>query len=533
MLPAYGMRQHTGRVALVEEEDLAIRDRSEVDRYGAERDALATARRAEDGGVAGIVDVEVEAKRGAAGGRAIAERRGVLRIVGTGIGLESRPDAGERQDIGEVLGIDQRTPDVEPAVSRQRAEIGLRGVDSFDARLETHVLAGLEDQLRILVGGLDVILSDDDLRGYVAVPDGATFGLGDRFVRVGGHPQGVLILESRTGARAEVLADHHAQAEPFLEPVAAVGRELADGGARPDRDTAHRVAIANRQFAEEGRHLGIGKGREARERNHSDMASTDPRTKACDKVLVADNGVEVGRHARRTNHRDPAVDAGGEMRQQLRQQEWCQLPDRADGVDEFAQLRLKPVELFAPVGALRHARQKNSGDAGLRLSRRPIRDSQYTAGLAVTTFGGVLKLALTFERGADQVRKVAHRIVDARVADEVDVVHEAVVEPGQRAIGLRPMRVQLLDARRIEIRSRAFEARKERAVLERDGAVIERQRVVELIGQSAPPIFFSSEIPELPEDHKPSFLPHTLISLGLGTDGRIWGGGASIEARAG
>ena len=91
----------------------------------AERDALARAGRSLDQGVAGIGHVEIETQRRAAGGRAVAERRRVRRIVRTRIDRQPRPDAGERHDVDQVAGADQRLAHVVPAVDRNRAEPGL------------------------------------------------------------------------------------------------------------------------------------------------------------------------------------------------------------------------------------------------------------------------------------------------------------------------------------------------------------------------------------------------------------------------
>ena len=66
------------------------------------------------------------------------------------------------------------------------------------------------------------------------------------------------------------------------------------------------------------------------------------------------------------------------------------------------------------------------------------------------------------------------------------LIHEAVVETRECAIGLSAMRVEFLSARRIEVESGALEGRQERAVLQRDGVVVDRNRVVELIGQPEP-----------------------------------------------
>jgi hypothetical protein len=85
------------------------------------------------------------------------------------------------------LGVDQRTPHVVPAVSRQRAEPGLHRVDGLETGVEAHVLANFEDQLRVFVGDLGPLLGDDHFGYDIAVADRAALGLGDRLIGVVGY----------------------------------------------------------------------------------------------------------------------------------------------------------------------------------------------------------------------------------------------------------------------------------------------------------------------------------------------------------
>ena len=127
--------------------------------------------------------------------------------------------------------------------------------------------------------------------------------------------------------------------------------------------------------------------------------------------------------------------------------EWGQLPDRADRVFELAEFLLEPAELSPPVGTLGRTREEDAGDPRLCIGWRTIRDRQNASRLEVLAFLGVLNLALTVERRADGIGKGLAWIFDARIADQVDVVLEAVVQTRECAIALRAMRVEFFDAR--------------------------------------------------------------------------------------
>src|SRR5579875_901387 len=316
MLPAERPGENEGGITLVEEKDLAFGNRAEVCRDRAEGDALAAAGRAEHRGMSRIADVQVQPERRAAAGRAVAKRGRVLRIVGAGVGLQSGPDAGERQDVGEVLGSYEWAADIVPAVAGKRAEPRLDRVDGLDARVEAHVLTDLEDQLRVLVGDIGPLLSDDDLGRRVAEADRAALGLGDGLIGVRRHLQRMLVLEGGAGAGTEMLADHAPQSEPLLEPVAAIDRKLAYRGARANRDAAHRIAVADGQLAQERRHLGVRERRKAGERDDTDMAPADARLESRDEVQAADDRIEVNRRTRRDDPAYASVDAAREMRKQ-------------------------------------------------------------------------------------------------------------------------------------------------------------------------------------------------------------------------
>src|SRR5208337_2385273 len=93
MLSAESLGQNVGRVALVEEKDLPVRDCTEVHRDRAERYALAAPGWTVDSSVTGVSNMEVQPKWRAAGSCAVAQGRRVLRVIRAGVGREARPDA--------------------------------------------------------------------------------------------------------------------------------------------------------------------------------------------------------------------------------------------------------------------------------------------------------------------------------------------------------------------------------------------------------------------------------------------------------
>ena len=80
---------------------------------------------------------------------------------------------------------------IEPSQASTLLMLSRRGI-------EAHVLADLEEQPGGFVGLYCAIGGDDHLGRGVAEADLAGFGFGHRIVGVGGHPERVLVLESRS-----------------------------------------------------------------------------------------------------------------------------------------------------------------------------------------------------------------------------------------------------------------------------------------------------------------------------------------------
>ncbi len=245
VLSAECLGQNKRRVTRVEEEDLAVWNCAEVCRDRSERNALAAPGRVVDAGMARVADMQVEPERRAARCRAIAKRGRVLGIVGARIHREPWPDTCQRQDVGEVLSVDQRPAHVIPTVPWQRTKPRLNCIYRFDPRVESHVLANLEHELRVLIRNVSLVLGDNHFWSDVAVSDRSSLGLCDRLVGVSRHLECMLVLKGCAGAGTEVLANDAAKSEPLLEPVPSVDGELAYRGSWPDWNSTDRVAITD------------------------------------------------------------------------------------------------------------------------------------------------------------------------------------------------------------------------------------------------------------------------------------------------
>ena len=198
----------------------------------------------------------------------------------------------------------------------QRTKPRLNCIYRFDPRVESHVLANLEHELRVLIRNFSLVLGDNHFWSDVAVSDRSSLGLCDRLAGVSRHLECMLVLKGCAGAGTEVLANDAAKSEPLLEPVPSVDGELAYRGSWPDWNSTDRVAITDGEFAQERGHLRKREGRKTRQSDDAYVSSADARLESRDQVLIAENRVEVGRRSRYGDLVQAPVDATGEMREQ-------------------------------------------------------------------------------------------------------------------------------------------------------------------------------------------------------------------------
>ena len=100
--------EHVERVAFVEREDVRARITELLREQKRKQRRFAAAGRSDDQRVADVADVQVQTKRRCAGRRRVGKRRALRRIERTRLLRKSRPDARERQQIGEVERVQQR-----------------------------------------------------------------------------------------------------------------------------------------------------------------------------------------------------------------------------------------------------------------------------------------------------------------------------------------------------------------------------------------------------------------------------------------
>ena len=110
------MREDVGRVVLVEQEDLGVGVPEELGHDQPDQGRLAGSGGPEDQRVAHVAHVEVQPERRRARRGGVEERGAPLRKRGTGVRLQPGPDAGEREQIGQVQGVEERLADVLVAV---------------------------------------------------------------------------------------------------------------------------------------------------------------------------------------------------------------------------------------------------------------------------------------------------------------------------------------------------------------------------------------------------------------------------------
>jgi hypothetical protein len=79
------------------------------------------------------------------------------------------------------------------------------------------------------------------------------------------------------------------------------------------------------------------------------VPSADAWFRSGDEVLIAQNRIERHRAARRSHVGNAAVDAGGDVREQLIHAKTGQLPYRAHRVDKVLELLVKPFPLAIAV----------------------------------------------------------------------------------------------------------------------------------------------------------------------------------------
>src|SRR6516164_3675409 len=104
---------------------------------------------------------------------------------------------------------------------------------------------------------------------------------------------------------------------------------------------------------------------------------------------------------------------------------------------------------------MRSARYEYSCNACLNVRWRTVGDGQHAPSFEVLAFRRVLNLALLIYGRADRIRERSRGVVSAWVPNQVDVVHEAVIKTCECAVSLRPMSIEFLGARRVQIESHA------------------------------------------------------------------------------
>ncbi len=116
-------------------------------------------------------------------------------------------------------------------MSGYRAKIRVNSVHVLDACRKAVTQELFAHFLGIRIGGLSIVLDDDDVHGQIAVVHPPTVSLGHCVIRVGGHIERMLILKRRRRVGStEALFEEPLEIQPFSETSCAAERIAA---ARP------------------------------------------------------------------------------------------------------------------------------------------------------------------------------------------------------------------------------------------------------------------------------------------------------------
>ena len=291
---AAGIDRGPHRPALVEGADRDPGIAQGLQRHRAEQHRFAGAGRAEDQAVADVADVQVDPERRRAGRGAMHQRRRAGRIEGAGVFFAARPDAGQRQQIGQVAGVDHRPADVRDACGpAATAEPRLHGVHRLDPRREAFAHDLADDQPGTFDQRRAVRVHQDDDRRVVAEGDQGRAGLGDGRIRLAGHQQGVLV--DRAALRLEHLRP---EAANLLLPLAAEFPQFGQGLVLVEIDHARGPAKRDRQVVQRVEDPGEAFLRETFDRDAADEAAVNraaqPRRVARPQFPAADDRIQVG-----------------------------------------------------------------------------------------------------------------------------------------------------------------------------------------------------------------------------------------------
>ena len=301
MLAAAGQRRWPASSAPLSNTHTVLRGIApELHRDDREQGRFAGAGRAEHQRVADIADMQVEPKRRGAGGRRVQQRRRARRVEWARIDGVAGPHAGQRHEVGEVEGVDQRPADVAASGGRasepSQASIALT-VSSRQAETQPLDLAGHGART---------------LEQLAPGPPPSARSPGCRSRRSPARCWRPVIAASVSPAisRASSLTmppwvcEHLGpEAADLLPPLAPVLPELRDRLVGIEVDHPGRPAIGHRQMLEDLQDVRVALVRKALDRDAGEIALADARRIAGPQFLSADDGIEVHAVGRQVQRR--------------------------------------------------------------------------------------------------------------------------------------------------------------------------------------------------------------------------------------
>ena len=287
-LPSPSGRERRGprRPALVEEHDPGLGIAEPLQSQKGQQGALARSGRPDNHGVADVAHMEHKPERRRAG-RARRRQRRPLQI---GVLRRPRPDGGNRQQIGQVQGRDQRPAHIGIGFARQRAQPGLHRIEVLDPGHQPLGVQGRLDRPGLGRGPRLAGVQHGDGQGQVA--EGAALGPqgGQGPVAFLGLGRRIRIQE-RHLLPGDGLAQQDADALALGEPALPQLDDLTLGLGFVQADPACGPAVFERQGPQGVEQPGPGHRRQAPHRDHLEPAVAQPGCHPARQAGVGQPGV--------------------------------------------------------------------------------------------------------------------------------------------------------------------------------------------------------------------------------------------------
>ena len=384
-------------------------------------------------------------------------------------------------------------------MTRQAAQVGLEGVESFDAGSKAQPVDGFLDRARRLLQPGSVLVHQQHHAGVVAHRHQSAVDLGDGGLGILHHGQGILI--DRTDMGVEDLIE---KAPDLLAPFPAELVQVPDRLVRIHEDEAARPAVFARQLAQGRQQTGGGLERKTLDRHHLQVAPSDLRHHPTPELLATNQRVQVDRMAGQL-HR--LVDAGHAELQPAQEivlraaapvlvedglaLHAGQLQRRGQTVLEVGDLALELLDQALRARLVvrpdRIVIEHELDEAALGQHRREPAQCQHEIALVHLAQALEQAASLLVDRGRYRIgkmRQAAVRILGGGPAHRIDMQHPAIAQAGQGLVDAHGHRLAFGLGAAGVVGPLVEPGGHEGAVLAHDHAVVDHRGIVEQIGQT-------------------------------------------------